>query len=230
MLTFINRSAVWPRWWQLTLALVSTAFFGFCLGSHGLLLHDGNAFPQILSSALKVPLIVLSSGALAALVCALLGRRLLGGGSGRAVLAASLDAILATGLCLALLGVAVLVLLTLNNYSIVILFAYASFGLSGVVGALVLWRRLSLSSRGTPASGSAALAGLFFLCFGLAEAQIGWSTRPLVGWTGQSFAYVRRDKATLFDQLRCEIRNTINFGGIRFPGSNEASDTKAWPC
>lgn len=138
--------------------------------------------------------------------------------------------LLTTALALLPAALIVLILAILENYSLMVLFTYAALSLAGILGCVVFAATLNLGDQSDSIRRRIAISCVWLLCFGLSNAEAGWKMRPLIGWTGQSFTFFRSDDPGMLSQIRCEVRNTLHFGGIKFPKAGEESDTKEWPC
>jgi hypothetical protein len=197
----------WSRRWSARslslIALACASFFGLCLTSY-VAFVPGNPYKmQVLASAIKVPVLLVLGASVAFAIVLLLCRLARARIEGRALARPAFDCFVATSLSLAVLGPFVALLSILGNYSITIFVAYGAFSLAGLVGCLVFHGGLAQGRGPLTPSSRRAITFAWCLCFGLVSAEGGWLMRPFVGW---------------------------RFGGIRFPGAGEASDTKQWSC
>jgi hypothetical protein len=209
------------------LICIGSSFFGICLTSYIIFIPDHPYEAQVLSSAIKIPVIILVGTVVASLAVILANRMFRPSRPTSLIASGAMDCLSANAAALAALGPVMALIGAAGNYSVTIFSAYAAFALAGAVGCGAFFLRIGLGRDADPPT--VALALIWCLFFGVIGAQTGWSMRPIVGWTGQKFAWFRTSHATLWDQMRCEGHN-LERGGVRFPRAKEQSDTKSWPC
>jgi hypothetical protein len=214
---------------MLAIAIACAAFFGACLTSYVMFVPGHPYQMQVIASIIKVPTFLLISLLLSTIVIVASAKLIDRSISVKTVAKAAFYCYFVTSICLAILGPVIAILSLLGNYSIVILTSYLAFILAGSIGSFSFFRHLAGGSEVRNASTKYVVTLIWCLCFGLISADVGWSLRPFVGWTGQPFAWLRDDQTHIWNQIVCETRN-MRFGGIRFPSAGEESASKAWPC
>ncbi|MCJ2067303.1 hypothetical protein MKK75_00510 [Methylobacterium sp. J-030] len=215
--------------YKIIIALFSLSIFGFCLGFHAVITPEASGLAQLAASTIKMPILIAVSSIVSVgvvYVCC----PLVGGKIDQIDLSQSaMSCLLITALALLPAALIELVLASLENYSLTVLFAYAALSVAGLLGCSAFAYMINIENRYNKSLRLTASA-VWVVCFGLSNAELGWRMRPLIGWTGQNFTIFRHDDPGMFSQIRCELRNTFNFGGIKFPKAGEESDTKEWPC
>jgi hypothetical protein len=144
----------------------------------------------------------------------------------RTLLKASFSCIVGTAISLAFFAPFIAVLNSFGNYTIVIFASYAAFAVAGIAGCVAFYLKLAgldasnaSSSLASPKS-ALKVSAIWLVLFGLVGAEVGWSIRPFVGWTGQPFEWFRRDHTQIWDQLSTEADN-LRSGGLLFPSELE---------
>ena len=202
------------------LALMSIAAsmaFGLCLSAHVLFHWSDGYHQQILASIVKFPLLLISTSTISFAFLHLVAR-LLKTGLSLSVLARPILAVTAaTALTLALLGPVVALCSLTQNYTVVIFVSYGSCCIAIIVGTCAMARHLRRTS--ISANHVRILTILWLLFFTITFAELGWKLRPLVGWTGQSFTWIRNDPMQLHEQIYYEWLNFRHSGGASFPAS-----------
>ncbi len=207
-------------------ALLCASAFGICLTSYVLVVPGHPYQMQTIASAVKVPLIVLISAMISIFAAVLVVYAHTKSLLIDVVVDGALECVWKMGIALGVFSPIVAAIALTGNYSYTVLFSYAAFACAGMFGCYGFVKVLNNEGAFRPRR---LVQFIWTLSFCFAVAQSGWVLRPLIGWTGQSFAWFRADQTMLWDQMRCEARNAKR-GGIRFPSASEMSDSKQWPC
>jgi hypothetical protein len=226
----IQRLIELPLPHKILFSVLNLSAFGFCLGSHSIITPQTSGFAQLITSVVKMPLLLMASTATSFFIVVLLNRLVGAGYPIAALMQAATSCLLFTSISLIPIGLIVLLLAVLENYSLIILTSYAGLSLAGLIGSGVFTYVLIVWYRSGQERQLFIIPIVWLICFGVTSAELGWKSRPLVGWSGQTFTLFRHDDTGMFQQLRCEVRNILNLGGIKFPKAGEESDTKDWPC
>lgn len=177
-----------------------------------------------------MPVLLITSTIVSFILVALLNLLLRTGFRTVSIAQAAVTCLLFTSIILIPFGLIILLLTTWENYSLIILTSYAGLSMAGLIGVGAFAYVLNARHRSSWDRRPLAIAAVWLVCFGVTSAELGWRFRPIVGWSGQTFAVFRHDDTGMFQQLRCEVRNTLNLGGVKLPKAGEESDTKDWPC
>jgi hypothetical protein len=176
---------------------------------------------QVLASCLKVPALLLLSPLIAVYPTLFLSKFLDRNVRARALLKASFSCVFWMAICLALIAPLVAVINTFGNYTVVIFVSYAAFAAAGVIGCIAFYHKLNHIEQSSRSSNAALkIAAIWSVLFGLAGAEVGWSIRPFVGWTGQPFEWYRADNTRMWQQLNTEAQN-LGVGGLSYPSKLE---------
>jgi len=181
--------------------LVLSAVYGMTMGTEAMTVSLQRGLLQLITSALKVPLLYL----LSLLVCfpvlfivlVLMGARLRFGQTlALILLAVALNSVL-------LVSCAPIILFftfTGSNYHFVKLLHVAIFSFSGFWGMLSLWQGLRITCEKSDLypKQSIRILKVWVLIFGFVGTQVAWSLRPFVGDPGQPYQLFRQSQASNF--------------------------------
>jgi hypothetical protein len=199
------------------LAIACAALFGASLTTYVMLMPGNPYIMQVVSSCIKVPALLIICPLVALYPTLLLSRlfeKHLGASS---MMTAAFSCIVFSAVFLACCAPVMALLNSLGNYTLVILASYAAFGAAGVVGTIAFYYKLRRDgARGCAPRSAFRISAIWLVLYGLVCAEVGWSIRPLVGWTGQPFEWYRADSTQLWQQLFNEIDN-LHVGGLAFP-------------
>ena len=176
------------------------AFSGACVGFYGLFRADGPEWRLLVSSTMKVPLLIL----LSVLVTfpslyvfgTLLGSRLRATALARVVAAGCVVMAAVTagfGPVVAFFSVST------TSYPFVLLLNVAVFTLGGLFGVAAIRRAVERSAPDDAAV--RRVLAVWLLLFGLVGSQMGWVLRPFVGAPGLEFAWLRPRGGSFFEAV-----------------------------
>ena len=188
--SFLRSSLVW------LLALGS--LYGFAMGSYNGLL--GQSWLYALSSAVKLPLLMLGT----TLLCfpALYVFGVAGGASirPRALLSALLSAQAVLVLALvALIPVVLFFSTTIHAYRVVKLMHVGVFLVAGLLSLRFLAGVLRLADAKLVKNRKLVLSWMLLFC--LTGAQMGWMMRPFIGRKGETFELTRNARGSIFQDV-----------------------------
>jgi hypothetical protein len=214
---------------KLAVSALCASFFGVCITTYVMFVPGHPYLTQVLASAIKVPIILLLSYSVSTAIFVVIAHFILRALSPTSILSLTSDCLIVTATTLGGLGPLLALIASRGNYSVLIYSAYSAFALSGVAGCVEFYRRVRSVHRRCRRR-TLLLASAVWLClFGALECQIGWSLRPIVGWTGQNFTWFRHDDAKIWNQMVCEGRN-LEHGGVSFPAAGQQNDATKGPC
>lgn len=214
---------------KLVIALLCAALFGVCVTAYVIFVPGHPYLMQVIASAIKVPIIIILSYSIAAALMITIAKVPFGSISTAQLLDAATECLIVAGISLGMFGPIIALIASMGNYSILIYSSYAAFALSGVAGSLGFYRRLRLNSPLRTRPTLIFVSCIWMIIFGVLECQIGWTMRPIVGWTGQHFTWFRHEHVQIWNQAYCEARN-LQRGGVSFPTQGQQNDNKKWPC
>jgi hypothetical protein len=219
--TFVQRLSFSKR---ATIIVISAAVFGASLTTY-VVSMPGHTM-QFFASCMKVPALLLLCPLMALYPTLFASRIFDKRAEALPLFKASFSCIVATAVCLALFAPFVAILNTLGNYTLTIFASYGAFALAGMIGCAAFYLKLRRTNApiNSPKS-DIRISIIWFIIFGLISAEVGWSIRPLVGWTGQPFEWFRSDRTQIWDQFYAEIQN-LRVGGLLFPSELEKPSTK----
>jgi hypothetical protein len=200
---------------------ICSVFFGASLTTYVMFMPGNPYIMQVVASCIKVPALLFLCPLIALYPTLLLSKVFDSNMGAYAILKASFSCIVAIAICLALCAPFIAILNSFGNYTIVIFASYGAFALAGLVGCVAFY--LKLKSAGVPSSSPKSalrISAIWLVLFGLIGAEVGWSIRPFVGWTGQPFEWIRPDSTQIWDQLIAETQN-LRIGGLSFPSELE---------
>jgi hypothetical protein len=190
--------------------LASCAF----LAIYGAVMGSSHSLPQALSSAVKLPILLLST----LVICSptLYFFNILFGStqSLQQTVAVLLTAVTVTAVLL--LGFAPIVLfflLTSDAYQFFKLLNVAAFAIAGVVGIAFLARGME-GITGSAKAGSVArrtVLRIWFVVYAFVGAQMGWTLRPFVGAPGLDFQVIRPMGGNVFTNIVAAVREVLGF-------------------
>jgi hypothetical protein len=214
---------------RIIVPLLCASFFGICLTAYVILTPGHPYAMQILASAIKVPVVLLTSCVMSTIALWCIVRILLRELSAADILPSAIQCLFVNGMTIGALGPLLAAIASQGNYSATIFAAYGAFAFGGAAGCVGFYRKLGATHYKSRRWSRLWVSAIWTVLFALIGAQLGWSLRPIVGWTGETFVWFRGGDASIWDQMRCEGRN-LQHGGIRFPSKDQPSDPKQWPC
>lgn len=190
------------RWFLLAIVLLSGCY-GIVMGSIGLTADLPKAFLQMVSSALKVPVLYLLSVAICFpvlyIVLVLMGARLTFAQTlSLILLALTLNSVLLAS-CAPIL---VFFMVTGSDYNFVKLLHVCVFAFSGAWAMMALWHGLRSMCEKSDLYPRQAIKilQLWILIFGFVGTQMAWSLRPFVGSPELGYEIVRTGRQGNFYQ------------------------------
>ncbi|MET0970384.1 MAG: hypothetical protein ABWY18_14380 [Tardiphaga sp.] len=211
------------------LTVVCAALFGASLTTYVMLMPGNPYIMQVVSSSIKVPALLIICPMVALYPTLFLSRlfeKQLGASS---LMTAAFSCIVFSAVFLACCAPVMALLNTLGNYTLVILASYAAFGAAGLAGTIAFYYKLRRDAvRGLAPRSALKISAIWLVLYGVVCAEVGWSIRPLVGWTGQPFEWYRADSVQLWQQLFNEVDN-LHVGGLAFPTELEENYRKPTP-
>jgi hypothetical protein len=216
--TFIQELS-FPK--RATIVITCAIIFGASLTTYVMFIPGHPYTMQILASCIKVPTLLLLCPLIALYPTLFFSRLFDRGITLRQLLKASFGCIVVMAICLALCAPLIALLNAFRNYTVTIFASYAAFAFSGLVGCAAFYLKLTRDRAAISSTASALkVSGIWLAIFGLVGAELGWSLRPIVGWTGQPFEWYRSDSTQIWDQLNAETQN-LRVGGFSFPAEVE---------
>jgi hypothetical protein len=210
---------------RVAIVVLGATIFGASLTTYAMLM-PGNAYiMQVLASCIKVPVLLFLSPFIALYPTLFLSKLIDKDVGAQSLLKAAFSCIVATAICLALFAPLIAIINYSGNYTAVIFASYGAFALAGAMGCLAFYAKLV--GAAAPRSlqkfsfrSARRISAIWLVLFGLVGAEVGWSIRPFVGWTGQPFEWFRSDRTQIWDQLNAETDN-LRVGGLSFPSALE---------
>ncbi len=216
---------------RVVIVIVCAVFFGASLTTYVMFLPGHPYLMQVVASCTKVPALLFLCPLIALYPTLLLSKLFDRGLDARALLKASFSCIVAMAICLALCAPFIAILNSFGNYTIGIFASYGAFALAGLIGCVAFYSKLVGAGEPVASSGffspksALKVSAIWLVLFGLVGAEVGWSIRPFVGWTGQPFEWLRPDNTQIWNQLNAEAHN-LRVGGLSFPSELEKRFTK----
>lgn len=178
------------------LAIISlSAFYGVTMGAAGLTVDLQRGLMQMMTSAVKVPLLYLLSVAVCFpvlfIIVVLMGSRASFTQSlALILLALTLNCVLLTS-CAPIVWFFVF---TGSNYHFIKLLHVAIFAFSGLWGMLALWQGLRAMCEKSDLypKQSIRILQIWILVFGFVGTQVAWSLRPFVGSPEMEYQFIRQ--------------------------------------
>jgi hypothetical protein len=196
--------------------------FGASLTTYVIFMPGHPYLMQVVASCIKVPALLFICPLLALYPTLLLSKLFDSRMEMRVLLKASFSCIVATAIVLALCAPFIAILNSFGNYTLVIFASYGAFAVAGLTGCVAFYWKLvgggapGFSPKFSQPKSALRISGVWLVLFGLVGAEVGWSIRPFVGWTGQPFEWLRPDHTQIWDQLNAETDN-LRVGGLSFP-------------
>jgi len=188
------------RWFGLTIVMLS-GFYGMTMGMAGLVVDVRAGLLQMLSSAIKVPVLYLLSVAVCYpvlfIVVVLMGSRLRFTQTlGLILLALTLNSVLLASCA----PIVLFFFLTGASYHFLKLLHVVIMGFSGCWAMLALWQGLQTACEKSALYPKRAVRILqvWALVFGFVGTQMAWSLRPFVGSPGREFQWLRLSQESNF--------------------------------
>lgn len=194
--------------WLATASIVCLAAFGLVVG----LTHSPW---QAVSSAIKMPILVMGAGLLclpALYLFALVSGARLGMTQVAAVVLSgvSVTALLLLGLS----PVIFIFVLTSHSYPFLQLLAVGSVALSGCVGVYYLWRGMEWVNLFERASSSLrrGMMSAWFILYAFVGSQMAWRLSPFVGDPAQPFVWLQPSRDNLYIDVVRALEGATGFG------------------
>jgi len=209
-----------------TIIIICAVVFGASLTTYVIFMPGNPYIMQVVASCIKVPALLFLCPLIALYPTLLISKLFDRGMEARALLKASFSCIVATAICLAFCAPCIAILNSFGNYTIVIFASYGAFALAGLIGCFAFYSKLigvgapSSSPNFSSRESAMRISAIWLVLFGLVGAEVGWSIRPFVGWTGQPFEWIRPDHTQIWNQLATEAQN-LRVGGLSFPSELE---------
>jgi hypothetical protein len=195
--------------------------FGASLTTYVMFMPGHPYLMQVIASCIKVPALLLVCPLLALYPTLLLGRVFDKNVNFRTLLQASFACVVMMAICLMLFAPLMAALNSLGNYTLIIFSSYAAFAVAGIIGCVAFYFKLRRNSAVIFSSRSPLkVSAIWCVLLGFTGAEVGWSIRPFVGWTGQPFEWYRSDNTQIWNQLSAETQN-LQIGGLSFPSKLE---------
>jgi hypothetical protein len=208
------------------IVVMCAVLFGASLTTYVMFMPGHPYIMQVVASCVKVPALLFLCPLIALYPTLFLSKLLDNGIGARTLLKASFSCIVAMAICLAVCAPLVSIVSTLGNYTITIFASYGAFALAGLIGCVAFYLKLTgvgvpiASPKVSSPKSAFRISAIWLVLFGLVGAEVGWSIRPFVGWTGQPFEWLRPDNTQIWDQLNAETQN-LRVGGLSFPSELE---------
>jgi len=196
--------------WLLVSSVVCLSLYGFVMG----LAHSPW---QALSSAVKMPILVIGAG----LLClpALYFSALMVGTPLRLAQIAAVVLAGASVMAVSLLGLTPVILmfvLTSRSYGFFQLLIVASVALSGCAGFFYLWRGMlwvNLFGGRVRASVQQLLMGIWLALYAFVGSQMAWRLSPFVGDPETPFVFVQPSRGNLYVDVMHAVERTLGLHG-----------------
>jgi hypothetical protein len=193
-----------------------------CLAVYGCVVGLSHSPWQALSSAIKMPTLVIGAG-LAGLLPLYFFALVLG----TPLRVAQIAAVILAGvgvtafLLLGLTPVTLIFVLSSHNYAFFQLLTVASVLVCGCIGAWYLWRGMlgiNLVNDRAPTNGRRAMLKIWFVLYAFLGSQMAWRLSPFVGDPSQPFVWLQPSRDNLYVDVIHALERTVDLQQVEWGG------------